>query len=140
MKNLILSLVHSSRKLRPCFQAHPIRFFTYHPLLQVLAKQETSGRLIKWAVELGQLQITYHPRTTIKGQALADFKDECTGIEDVPFVFSPKEVWKLYVDDSATENASKAGIILSLQQGTSLIQPLGSSLKLLTTIQSMRPY
>ena len=32
MEKLALSLVHASRKLRPYFQAHPIRVFTDHPL------------------------------------------------------------------------------------------------------------
>ena len=105
MEKLALSLVHASRKIRPYFQAHPIRVYTDQPLRQVLAKPETSGRLLKWVVDLGQFEITYHPRTTIKGQALADFIVECMGIEDVTDVVSPKEVWKLYVDGSATDKA-----------------------------------
>ena len=32
MERLALCLVHASRKLRPYFQAHPIRVFTNHPL------------------------------------------------------------------------------------------------------------
>lgn len=79
---------------------------------QVLAKPETSGRLLKWVVELSQFEITYHPRTTIKGQALADFIVECTGVEDIPDEILLKEAWKLYVDGSAMDNASGAGIIL----------------------------
>lgn len=67
---------------------------------------------MKWAVKLGQFEITYHPRTTIKGQALADFIVECTGVEDISVEVIPTEVWKLYVDGSATDNASGAGIIL----------------------------
>ena len=84
---------------------------------QVLAKPETSGRLLKWAVELGQFEITYHPRTTIKGQALADFIVECTGVEELPDENAPRDVWKLYVDGSATDNASGAGIILVTPTG-----------------------
>ena len=84
MEKLALSLVHASRKLRPYFQAHPLQVFTDQPLRQVLAKPETSGRLLKWVVELEQFEITYHPRTTIKGQPLADFIVECTGVEELP--------------------------------------------------------
>ena len=98
MEKLALSLVHASRKLRPYFQAHPIRVYTDQPLRQALAKPETSGRLLKWAVELGQFEITYHPRTTIKGQALADFIVECTGVEELPDENAPRDVWKLYVE------------------------------------------
>ncbi|XP_074359640.1 uncharacterized protein LOC141699685 [Apium graveolens] len=39
----------------------------------VLHKPESSGRMLKWAVELGQFDLEYVPRTAIKGQALADF-------------------------------------------------------------------
>ena len=73
--------------------------------------------MLKWAVELGQFEITYHPRTTIKGQTLADFIVECTGIEDVSNEALPREVWKLYVDGSTTDNASGAGIILVTPTG-----------------------
>ena len=109
---LTLSLVHASRKLWPYFQAHPIRVFTDQALRQVLAKPEISGRVLNWAVELRLFEITYHPRETIKGQGLADFIVECTGLEDIPDVVSSKEVWKLYVDGSTTDNASGTGIIL----------------------------
>ena len=72
---------------------------------------------MKWAVELEQFEITYHPRTTIKGQALADFIVECTGVEELPDENTPKDVWKLYVDGSARDNASGAGIILVTPTG-----------------------
>lgn len=42
MERLALIMVHASRKLRPYFQAHPIRVFTNQPLRQVLEKLETS--------------------------------------------------------------------------------------------------
>lgn len=63
----------TSGKLRHYFQAHAIRVLTNHPLRQVLQKVETSGRLLKWLVELSQFDIKYMPRVAIKGQALADF-------------------------------------------------------------------
>ena len=36
-------------------------------------KPEVTGRMMKWAIELGQFDLDYKPRTAIKGQALADF-------------------------------------------------------------------
>ncbi|XP_074324047.1 uncharacterized protein LOC141660970 [Apium graveolens] len=36
-------------------------------------KPETSGRLLKWTVELSQFDVEYKPRGALKGQALADF-------------------------------------------------------------------
>lgn len=82
-----------------------------------MAKLETLGRLLKWVVELGQFEITYHPRTTIKGKALADFIVECVGVEELPGENAPRDVWKLYMDGSATDNASGAGIILVTPTG-----------------------
>ncbi|GKV01654.1 hypothetical protein SLEP1_g14191 [Rubroshorea leprosula] len=44
----------------------------------ILQKPECSGRLIKWAVELGEFEITFQQRSAIRAQALADFIVECT--------------------------------------------------------------
>ena len=45
---------------------------------QILHKLETSGRLIKWVIELSEFDIRYKPRTVVKGQVLADFIVEFT--------------------------------------------------------------
>ena len=63
-------------------------------------------------MELGQFEITYHPRSIIKGQALADFIVECTGITNEEVITPARELWRLYVDGSSNENGSGAGIIL----------------------------
>ena len=73
MEKLAYALILASRKLRPYFQCYKIEVRTSFPLRQVLHKPEASGRIMKWAVELGQFDIEYKPRTAIKGQALADF-------------------------------------------------------------------
>ena len=67
MEKLILTLVTTSRKLRPYFQAHTIEVPTEYPMKQILHKPETSKRLIKWAIELSEFDIRYKPRTAIKG-------------------------------------------------------------------------
>ncbi|KAL2532411.1 rve domain-containing [Abeliophyllum distichum] len=73
MEKLTYALIMFARKLRPYFLQHPIEVLSNYPLRQVLQKPDTSGRLVKWAVELGQFELHYKPRTAIKGQALADF-------------------------------------------------------------------
>ena len=69
MEKLILALVTTSRKLRPYFQAHTVEVPTEYPMKQILHKLETSGRLIKWAIEVSEFDISYKPRTTIKGRS-----------------------------------------------------------------------
>ncbi|KAM6563334.1 hypothetical protein CsatB_023332 [Cannabis sativa] len=86
MEKLAFTLIISSRKLRPYFQAHSIEVLTNYPLRQVLAKPEASGRLLKWAMELSQFDIKYKPRTAIKGQALADFILEFPSTEMLGFM------------------------------------------------------
>ncbi|XP_077230110.1 uncharacterized protein LOC143863306 [Tasmannia lanceolata] len=68
----------AARKLRPYFQAHTIKVLTGQPLRQILHCPDTSGRLVKWAVELSEFDIKYLPRPAIKAQVLADFIAECT--------------------------------------------------------------
>ena len=67
MEKLILALVTTARKLRPYFQAHTIEIPIEYPMKQVLHKPETSGRLMKWAIELSKFDIRYKPKTAIKG-------------------------------------------------------------------------
>ncbi|CAL8116976.1 unnamed protein product [Prunus armeniaca] len=72
IEKLAFALVVSARRLRPYFQAHTIHVLTNQSLRQVLQKPETSGRLVKWAIELGEFDIHYKPRQATKGQAVAD--------------------------------------------------------------------
>ncbi|CAL2277496.1 unnamed protein product [Prunus armeniaca] len=78
IEKLAFALVVSARRLRPYFQAHTIHVLTNQPLRQVLQKPETSGMLVKWAIELGEFDIHYKPRPNTKGQAVADFISEFT--------------------------------------------------------------
>ena len=69
---IALALVTTARKLRPYFQAHPIIVMTSLPLQNILAKPDASGRLLKWSVELGKFDISFRPKTAIKGQVITD--------------------------------------------------------------------
>ncbi|KAL0406068.1 UNVERIFIED_CONTAM: hypothetical protein Slati_3920700 [Sesamum latifolium] len=102
---MALALVVTTRKLRPYFLTHPVGVKTNMPLKQTLGKPDTSGRLIKWAVELSEYDISYLPRTTIKAQALADFVSEVAG---APSEETPRdEKWLLHVDGSSTIQDSR---------------------------------
>ena len=125
MGNLAYALISASRKLSPYFKAHKIEVRTSLPLRQVLHKPETSGSMMKWAVELGQFDIEYKPRTAIKGQALADFilefppTFEVEGMECILEPQSPITIpencsswWNLYVDGVVNGKGARASIVL----------------------------
>ncbi|KAK3012116.1 hypothetical protein RJ639_010589 [Escallonia herrerae] len=116
---IALALIISARRLRPYFQSHTIIVLTDQPLRKVLRSPEASGRLVNWSVELGEFDIQYNPRTTIKAQALADFIVECTLPEDPPqlIISEVPDPWDLYVDGSSAIGSSGAGIILISSEG-----------------------
>ena len=119
MEKLILALVTAARKLRPYFQAHTIKVPTEYPMKQVLHKPETSGRLMKWAIELSEFDIRYKPKTAIKGQVLADFVMEFTSAEPAENTqaLTDLPIWKLYVDGATNAQGSGAGLILTSPEG-----------------------
>ena len=119
MEKLILALVTAARKLRPYFQAHTIEVPTEYPMKQVLHKPETSGRLMKWAIELSEFDIRYKPKTAIKGQVLADFDMEFTSAEPAKNTQTTTDlsVWKLSVDGASNAQGSGAGLILTSPEG-----------------------
>ncbi|GKG00207.1 reverse transcriptase domain-containing protein, partial [Tanacetum coccineum] len=73
MEKLILPLVIASKRLKRYFKAHAIIVITDQPIKQMLSNSEVAGRLLKWTFELGEHDIQFRPRTSIKGQILANF-------------------------------------------------------------------
>ncbi|GAV66171.1 hypothetical protein CFOL_v3_09681 [Cephalotus follicularis] len=86
-----------ARKLRPYFQAYTIKVLINKPLRQVLTKPDTSGRLVKWSVELGEYDVRYEVRPAIKSQVLADYVGDNTPMECMEEDSSKNErgMWKL---------------------------------------------
>nr|GEU94497.1 reverse transcriptase domain-containing protein [Tanacetum cinerariifolium] len=64
---------------------------------------------------LGEHNITYQPRTSVKGQILADFFIEMPGdvSQAVPAAVTQKEPWTLFTDGSSCVDGSGAGLILT---------------------------
>ena len=57
-------------------------------------KLEATGRMVQWVVELSQFDIGYHPRTTIKAQALVYFVAEFI-IPDEKEIPDESEKWTI---------------------------------------------
>ncbi|KAL4580201.1 hypothetical protein LXL04_016385 [Taraxacum kok-saghyz] len=122
IEKLTLSLIHAVRRLRRYFQAHPVSVLTNQPIRQIMMQPERSGRMTKWAIELGEYDIHYKPRTSIKGQALADFLTEIpSGEEQAPPLKGEvshtheegiEHNWKLYTDGASSREGSGAWIVL----------------------------
>ena len=88
LEKAILIVVFGTRKLPHYFQAHTIVILTQLSLKTVLRSADYIGRIAKWGTILGAFDIKYMPRTSIKGQVLADLVAEFTEpeIEESPSV------------------------------------------------------
>ena len=73
LERAAFALRTAAQKLRPYFQAHLIMVLTNLPLRGTIHKQDMSGRMTHWAMELSEYGIQYKPRLSKKGQVLADF-------------------------------------------------------------------
>ena len=137
LENVILVVVHATRKLPHYFQAHTVVVLTQLPLKPVLRSADYIGRIAKWGTILGVFDIKYMPRISIKGQVLADLAAE--------FVECPEEMEgenqklgersisvvsiqcpmpsELYVDGAANQRGSRVGLVLVHQKRLLLKSP-----------------
>nr|GEX31136.1 reverse transcriptase domain-containing protein [Tanacetum cinerariifolium] len=119
MEKLVLSLVFAAKRLRRYFQAHPIVVITDQPIKQVMSRPDAAGRLQKWSIILGEHNITYRPRTSIKAQILADFLNEMpSNASQVTSVAeTQEEPWTLFTDGSSCVDGSGVRLILTNPNG-----------------------
>ena len=68
----------ASRKLKQFFLGHSITVVISASLEDIIQNREATGRVAKWAIELGPPGLKYMPRTAIKSQALVDFINDWT--------------------------------------------------------------
>ena len=123
LEKAILAVVHATRKLPHYFQAHTMVVFTQLPLKSVLRSTDYTGRIAKWGTILGTFDIKYMPRTSIKGQVLADLVAEFAecpeemeggsekldeGLIGVVSVQCPPP-WELYVNGATNQQGSGVG-------------------------------
>ncbi|XP_071718905.1 uncharacterized protein [Rutidosis leptorrhynchoides] len=127
IENFIYALVLTSRRLCRYFQGHPIHVLTDLLVKNVLSTPAISGRLAKWAIELGAFEISYLPRTSVKGQVLADYLAEMTGELEVIHERTQlkplqHEIWDLYTDGASCIEALLAGLNMAHKMNISQLR------------------
>ena len=115
MDKLAFTLVTVARKLKPYFQAYTVIVLTDKPLRRAMSSPEAAGRMALWAIKLNEFNIKYLPRTTIKGQVIADFITKFTLSEDQGAEESPQ--WSIHMDESSNRKAGRAGVVLCSLEG-----------------------
>jgi hypothetical protein len=120
VQKLLYAVLITSRRLRHYFQEYSISVVTGYPLGNILRNLDATGRISKWAIELGALNIDFKPRTAIKSQALVDFMAECWE-NQLPTPTECPGHWLMYFDGSLKLEGAGAGVLL--------ISPIGKQLK-----------
>jgi ribonuclease HI len=92
---------------------------TDFPLADILHNQDATGRISKWAVELGALSIDFKPRTAIKSQALVDFMAEWRE-NQIPTPIDKPEHWTMYFDGSLKLDGGGDGVLFISPRGEQL--------------------
>ena len=128
----ILAVVHATWKLPHYFQAHTMVVLTQLPLKSVLRTGDYTGRIAIWNTILETFDIKYMPRTSIKGQVVAElvaeFAEPSVEIvagersmdgKSVGAVSIPRPpCWKVYVDGAANQRGSGMGLVLESLEKT----------------------
>nr|XP_023881414.1 uncharacterized protein LOC111993825 [Quercus suber] len=126
LEKTILAVVHATRKLPHYFQVHTVIILTQLPLRFVLLSAYYTRRVAKWGTILGAFDVKYMPRTSIKGQVLADLVAEFAepSLEEIAEIqhMDEKSVgtisiqvplcWKVYVDGATNQRGSGDGLVL----------------------------
>ena len=126
LEKAILAMVHATRKLPHYFQAHTVVVLTQLPLKSILRSADYTGRIAKWGTILGAFDIKYIPRTSIKGQVLANLVAEFAECSEEMNIekqgMDEKSVgtisvqcstpWEMYVDGVANQRGSGMGLVL----------------------------
>ncbi|GFY89059.1 hypothetical protein Acr_06g0009990 [Actinidia rufa] len=98
IEKLAYALMIAARKLRHYFQAHSIIILTDQPLKQILQRPDTSGRLLKWSIEL-------------------KIAPPETEIPEEPTSEKVLAHWILFVDGSSNQHGCGAGLVIQTPLG-----------------------
>nr|GEW23937.1 reverse transcriptase domain-containing protein [Tanacetum cinerariifolium] len=92
----------------------------------VMTRLDVAGRLQKRSIMLGEHNITYRPRTSVKGQILAYFLVEMPGdvSQAASAAVTQEEPWTLFTNGSSCVDGSGAGLILTNPEGVNFTYAL----------------
>ena len=120
LEKLVLALVRATRKLPHYFQAYTIYVLTKYPLQSLLKRFDFASLIAKWGTRLGSFNIRYRPRSSVKGQVLADFVTKFSLRKEMKVICHVDlHSWKVFVDASSAAEAG-AGIVIVTLEGTRL--------------------
>ena len=120
-------MVLGTRKLPHYFQAHTMVVLTQLPLKTILRNADYTGRIARWGTILGAFDIKYMPRTSVKGQVLADLVAEFTEpkvdellanrnkdekLVDTISQYCPP-TWEVHVDGASNQKGAGVGLVLT---------------------------
>ena len=101
------------------FLSHKIKVVSLYPLGTIVHNLDVVGRIAQWSAELGQYDIEFVPRTTIKWHALVDFVAEWTNPKLEEATQNP-EHWLMFYDGAKCKNGAGAGVILISLEGNAM--------------------
>ena len=151
LEKAILAVMHATRKLPHYFQAHTVVVLTQLPLKFVIRSADYTRIIAMWNTILGAFDIKYMPRTSVKGQVLADliaeFVEPLIEIVVEEQNMDGKSVgtisvqepsrWNVYVDGVTNQKGSNVGLVLispekiiiekSLRLGFSVVEVFSDS-------------
>jgi hypothetical protein len=119
VQKLLYAILITLRKLRLCFDEYKINVITDISLADILHNEDATGRISKWAVELGALSIDLKPRTAIKSQALIDFIAKWRE-NQIPTPVDKPEHWTMYFDGSLMLDGGNTGVLFISPRGEQL--------------------
>ena len=117
MEKLAFTLITTAWKLKPYFQSHTILVQIDMLLRKTMNNSEVAGRLVLRAIEQGEFDIQYWPRTMIKAQALADFIAKFTTREDEE---EKSTAWMIWTNDLSNQRIEGAGVLLRSLEGDTI--------------------
>ena len=118
LEKLVLALVHSTRKLPHYFQAYTIYVLIEYPLQLLLKRSDFTGQIAKWETQLGSFNIRYKPRSSVKGQVLANFVVEFSLKNEGEMVCHVECcLWKVFVDSASSTIGAGTGIVIITPEG-----------------------